>query len=55
MIGTCAVCGRRDVAVTMLPNNDRPVCVDEVACYVEFRRREGWDALARLVENGGPF
>lgn len=48
--GTCRVCGRRDVAVTQVSGHPGDVCVDEVACFVEFRRREGWDALGRLVE-----
>jgi hypothetical protein len=51
--GTCRVCGRMDVAVTQVPGHPGDVCVDEVACFVEFRRREGWDALGRLVD--GPL
>jgi hypothetical protein len=43
VVGTCRVCGLRNVPLTR-----GGTCVDEVACFEEFRRREGWTALDRL-------
>jgi hypothetical protein len=52
--GDCRVCGRTDVDVTQVPGHPGDVCVDEVACFTEFRRAKGWDALGRLVAGATP-
>jgi hypothetical protein len=48
--GTCRVCGRSDVDVTVISGTTGTVCVDVVACFTEYRRRQGWNAPARMVE-----